>query len=419
MDNTKIISTLAMLKIRSDLGNDYIEIFVPFVVHLIKIKNYEEIDIQTIKDDFEKEYGLIIPFYGIKTILRRCKTRGYIIKNDYKFFPEKTKIISDDFSVESEGQRHKTEQLINNFSQYVKDNYPDKKISKEESELLLISFVRDHGSDIVYSSENRSTIPEIKVNKQNYYIVCKYIENLIEKNLTIFEYLLDLSIGQSLADIIICEDFNNYSYNLSKLNCYLDSGIIFYLLGTGGEKKQAVYQELIDAIHHCGAKLMIFNHTYEEISVILHSCITWIDSPLFDPAKANRTMLFFIENGYHQSDAEMFVAKLDSVLSKNNIEVVERPPYENDTINQIDEKKLSDKMREIYQERSRGDRNDLINPDTLDRDVKSIYSIYKLRKGAQPKTLKDAKYIFITTAKSFAYAVSKFEEENIEKFLPQ
>lgn len=416
MDSKKIITTLAMLKTRSDSGMDYIEIFVPFIVHLIKIKNYQELEISIIAEDFKSEYGLIIPYYGIKTILRRCKTRGYVIKDNYKYFANKEKILSDDFSVESNEQKNKIDQTINDFNQYVVDNFPEKKFLKQDCELLLLSFVRDHSSDIVYSSENISTIPKIDVDKQNYYIVCKYIEHLITKNLTIFGYLLDFSIGQSLADIIICEDFNNYNYNLSNLNCYLDSGIIFYLLGTGGDKKQEVYQELINSIKGCGGKLFVFRHTYEEISIILGSCVKWIDNPALNLDRANRTILFFLENGYHKSDAEMFVAKLDTVLKNNDINIVEKPSYETETTFQIDEKSLRDEMQKIYQERGGWGKNDLVNPETLDRDIKSIYSIYKLRKGSQPKTLKDAKHIFVTTGKSFAYAVSMFEEKFLEKF---
>lgn len=416
MDNSKIITTLAMLKAQSDMGFDYIEIFVPFIIHLIKINGYREIDINVIKSDFEREYGLVIPYYGIKTILRRCKTRGYIIQNNGQYFPNNEKIISDDFSFESNSQVLKINQLINDFEVYVQNQFASKTLSKDDCEKLLISFIRDHGSDILYSSENHSTIPEINVSKENYFIVSKYLEFLISSNSQLFEYLLDFSMGQSLADIIICEDFEKYSFNLSKLKCYLDAGIIFYLLGTDGEARQSVYQELIDALNKSGAKLFIFQHTYEEVSSILYSCAKWIDNPNFDYGRANRTMLFFIENGYHKSDAELFVAKLDTILKNNCIEVVEKPLYEIDSRFQIDEKALSDKMREIYQERSKNDRADLVNPETLERDIKSIYSIYKLRRGAQPKTLKDAGHIFITTAKSFAYAVSMFEGEFLDKF---
>jgi len=95
----KTISSLAFLKANWDrFGQDYLENFVPFIVTLINRKKYKAIDIPSIRRDFEKEFGLSIPYHPMISILNRTKKRGYIAKTGQDIFvPDNQKVIEDDF----------------------------------------------------------------------------------------------------------------------------------------------------------------------------------------------------------------------------------------------------------------------------------------------------------------------------------
>ena len=72
----KTIKTIALLKtIYEQSNSDYIELFIPFIATLILKKNYSEITIEKICNDFADEYGLKIPYHPMQTIIRRAKKK--------------------------------------------------------------------------------------------------------------------------------------------------------------------------------------------------------------------------------------------------------------------------------------------------------------------------------------------------------
>jgi hypothetical protein len=71
------IASLAILKVNWDyLKKDYIESFVPFVATLIKTRKYPTVEVNTLCEDFSRDYGLIIPFHPMMSILKRAKKKG-------------------------------------------------------------------------------------------------------------------------------------------------------------------------------------------------------------------------------------------------------------------------------------------------------------------------------------------------------
>ena len=93
----KAISSLAIVKVNWDAEKkDYIQNFVPFIVALIKKKRYSIIEIDAVRNDFQDEFGLVIPFHPMITILERVRRQGYIKKNQQgKYAPISEKLVDD------------------------------------------------------------------------------------------------------------------------------------------------------------------------------------------------------------------------------------------------------------------------------------------------------------------------------------
>ena len=122
MINDKVIISLAVLKVNWDCKKqDYIESFVPFVVTLINKNKYTTIDTATICEDFQSEFGLIIPDYPMMTILRRVKSRGFIkILAGGTLSPVWKKIKEKEFSELSKKQIRIHEKVISEFIKFSK-----------------------------------------------------------------------------------------------------------------------------------------------------------------------------------------------------------------------------------------------------------------------------------------------------------
>ena len=99
----RTIISLAILKVNQDkYQKDYLDNFVPFVATLIKKKDYNEIDVNTICSDFQEEFGLTIPYHPMLTLLKRSKKRSIIKQEQKTYYPNKDKISDYDFSDKTE-----------------------------------------------------------------------------------------------------------------------------------------------------------------------------------------------------------------------------------------------------------------------------------------------------------------------------
>lgn len=412
---SKTITSLAILKVNWDKNHkDYIENFVPFMTHLIKVIGYSKIDVNKLRQDFMTEYGINLPYHPAITILNRLKQHGYIVNENNKFIPLEEKIIEDDFAEVSNSQSRKIKQILNEFIAFY-DEVNDANITMNVAEEIFISFLKDHDLNILFASHENGLLPDVEISKLDSYTMVQFIKKISETNDDLFKKLVDISVGHILANTILFNEFNSYLGEFKNNNYYLDVPIILELIGASGTERQAVYDEFIKNLLNVGIKLYIFNHTYDELLHNLESCLRWIDSPGYDPYKASRTLNYFIVNGFTSSKIESFIAKVPVILKKYNIEIVDEPSYFDLKDYLIDEEELKKKIIDLYKTRD-PHFNEIEKDYMIQNDVDSISAIYRLRAGKIPRTLEDAGHIFITKNSTLAYASSIFERENIKGF---
>ena len=77
MDNQ--VYTYALMKTFHDMGKDYIDCFLPFVIRVLY--DGSEKEIANIQGLVKQETGLEIPQYTLKTILKRARRKKYVMKN--------------------------------------------------------------------------------------------------------------------------------------------------------------------------------------------------------------------------------------------------------------------------------------------------------------------------------------------------
>jgi len=105
----------------------------------------------------------------------------------------------------------------------------------------------------------------------------------------------------------------------------------------------------------------------------------------------------------------MFINSVDKTLDEYSIKRIDTTPDPHIYSHyQIGEEKLQRFIIETY---GISDIEIQEMDYTIQKDVQSIFSVYKLRKGRRPQNIKQAKYIFITTNSSLAYANKNFEKE--------
>jgi Mitochondrial calcium uniporter len=410
----KTITSYALIKLNWDIQHkDYIENFVPFVITLINRKKYSYIDVNTICTDLNPEFGLRIPYLPMVTIIQRLTTNKYIYRrrSDRKFIPDMMKIAADDFSAVANEQENKYRKIITEFARFCASDYGHR-IGEEEAEEIFISFLKEHDLDILYLNAGQDTLlpPVEPISKTNTFLLNSFIKHSYETKSDNFLFLVDISIGHMISNLLVCEAYEKTKYSLEKTNLYLDIGFLFSIFGLNGPERKTAYVECLQELVANKAKLYVFSHTYTEFKSILENSMRWISKRIFDIDKASRTLLFFHENNYKETDIEELILNIDKTLESMLIEKIDPPSATTDTFHNINESLLQEMILSVYKGRDRH----LVDQEkeyTVLLDVKSIASIYILRKGGRPQILSNASHALVTTNISLAYAAQLFDSK--------
>lgn len=423
--NINTIASLAILRVNWDKSHnkkDYISIFLPFLATLIQKNNYWNIplneSVQMICDDFKNEYGLVIGYHPMMTILNRAYKKKLLEKKHGKFIPVKEKIIDIDFSSRACEQSRRQEKLINCFIEYTQEKY-DLTLSEIDAENILLSYLRENYVSVIESAW-KVDLPIVKNNKTNKYIGYSFIKDACISEPEIFHFIIDISMGYVLANALFFNELEGFDSSLKGLSVYLDTRFIFRLLGIEGIPIQHAYEDFIKMLAQYNAQLYIFNHTYCEIMGILEDANRRISNlNNFDPLLSSNVLKYFVHEGKDQSDVTLFICRLKNNLRDLGIKIAEDISPDIDKQYQIDELSLYNHIIDVYKQK---DKNfDVISKEfTIQNDIKSITLIHKLRKGQHALNIKEARNIFVTTNGSLAYACKKFEDSqyNLSTLIP-
>jgi len=405
----KTITSLAVLKVSWDSGHhDYLESFVPLFLHLIKTRSYIKIRPEEILAHFLEEFGLIIPLFPTIAILTRLKKRGYIILANHEFVPNSKKLEEVDFSDRIAEQERKMNTVITEFIGYAKEIHGIE-LTDDSASKDTLAFFKESDLSMLFDTSERSAFPNSGSDtREGKILFALFVSQISKNNQTIFEILVDLMMGHALATTILYDEkMRSFEGSFRKIDFYLDAGFIFAILGTSGDAVRVACADIADDLIKMGARLYVFDHTFDEVINILKSSLNWIGRPDLDFSKAGRTLRWFLSQDYSESDVQLFIAQVPDVLRRARINKVHKPDYVKQRY-QIDEAELKRFIIEAYSAKVPG--FDPTEKDqTILRDIESISAIYRLRKGSTPHTLRDASHIFMTSNGTLAQVSAEFE----------
>jgi hypothetical protein len=410
---SKTITSLAILKAEWDeRHSDHIETFVPFFVNLFLQKRYKFIELDVLKKDFESEYGLVIPYHPISTILTRLAHRQYLMRGDGQYIPNYKKFESSNFNDVREIQGRKFSKLTEAVIKFSKE-IENIQISPEEAEAAILAFFKDIELNLLFASEFSDVVPDLTKKSTAHhhrYLVGLFVRKIRENDQDLFSLMTDIAIGHALADAILyAEQLQKYEGSIKNLNVYLDASLVLSLLGLNDKVSQDSVEELINSLKEQGAILNIFEHTFDEVMGILHSALFWFNKGTLDlhPEKASRAQRFFLLNEFSETDIEMFLTQVPQVLKKWEVQRVAKPEYTQDIQYQIDETELKKLILDEYKKDPYFD--EFSKDETINKDIQSVYAITKIRKGKVAFNLRESKGIFITQNRVVARLSSKVQ----------
>lgn len=394
----KYFDVYALFKMQCANGN-VLEAYYPFMANIILENNMEEINEDLIKKVFEERYKINISVLFIRQVLGVGIENKSIVKKYGKYIADnaelkKYKIGKSDFN--------KSWNTLKSLFQKYYYSITQGSISDEIFDRLVFSLIDTHSIKFIIDSEWAG---DDKVDDYEYYWY-SFIKELPQINQKVFDFLAYLSASSTYREALFVSQPQEVKYE--NLNIYLDSPMIFALLGMDSVERCEAYQELLNEIKKKGCNIQILDNNFEEVQGIIERASNWASSSAYDISKANKVAKYFHDSGKSRADMIEYSEGLEDLLNELGI-VVKETSY--DTLSnsfQEDEEKLFEMVSKKYSEHNMSFSQE--KEETIRCDVKSIIMIYRERKGKTFTRINTCTDLMLTINAALANVCKNYEQ---------
>ena len=400
------------------IEQDFISSYIPFVatVLLAESRNTidDRVDVSKILKRFAENYGFEIDRAPMIAILNKCVKKGIVARSrhgNYVIIEEKCREVAiSETEVLREGNRY--QKVVSSLCEFYRDKYNIKGITEAQAEERLILFFDKYSVKTLrfdFSESNDQNDKQLR-DVSHYYIISQFILDSKKHNDDIFQLIQRLALAFLMTSCIAYtenRDDRSQIDAFKNLQIYVDTPWLLKIIGANEDEMQEAEQALLKRIRQLNGNLYIFRHTYDEAFNILKDCIHWIDNPECDVTYASNALRSFIKRKFTKDDVVEFVNTFDYKLKINGIEIDDND-YETGRyyLSHIDEDTIIQTIEATYKEFNPSQRSN-VKHETIENDAKSIAYILRKWGNCRASTYRQAKFVFVTTNESLAYAVRK------------
>ena len=385
--------------------NNPIRAFLPFMYYYITTQRPRNISLEDLSKGIDECFELHLPYALLRSILEYLKGNSEASLNEglWNFsLKEKNEIRNIPVDFESE-----INALIEGFSQYIgKENLP---VTAEE---LISSFFARYDYEIM--SGFISKIDDCDLNVYDYFF-SEYVKQLEEKNSSLFNLVVKIAQGSLIKTAITSE---NLKYDVLKDKIlYLDTKIIFRLLGYYGNYYKIEYNNLITTLKKHGIKIYVSYYVLQEIENILRGCIRYIESADYQYEKASDVLRYFRSVKMTKLNIEEILINIERDLQAEfDIYIDNDNPITNSNIKFYEDyKKLKETLTSKY--KYVNDEFSYVYPDGIETDVKSVLLAYIKRGNNSITLIKNAPLFFVTTNATLIKSTMQYHHDEYGKTL--
>lgn len=287
------------------------------------------------------------------------------------------------------------QELITDLGQYLNRN--SLTVSREEAYNELLSFVNKNRESLIafLNSESTSNYIDYKIRSANRtsQVIIAYMRDLRTDNAKLYQVLSGMVCGSILSSILYLKsgaDVDAIKSKAKGTRLYLDSNILFYLLGVDTDVTQGSILHLLDDARNTGYSLFAFNFTATEVKKVLNGFIRE-ESRYHKDVPVDDLYYRMKRAGWTTARVRGMVINLDEVLKSHNVELDTR--YEQDlSAYNFHGDRIFDLIAKYKHNQEIPFRN---------HDTASIYTVQNLRVSSV-KRIEEAKHFFLTMDQKLA-----------------
>ena len=398
--SAETLTSLAMLKVHVDQGQDYLDYLRPFILQVLVAHTPDPVTDAIVRDLIRADFGLEIPDRAVQVMLKRLSRRVPVEEGGYGVYRITGDLPDPRINVprKADAIRH-IEAVISDLVEFSKGTA--KPIgSHDEAVTAICAFLTRFNIPCLRAYLRGTAIPTIEGQHHSQIVlVSKYVLTLQNTNLERFESFLVVVKGHMLANALLCPDLKNAPKSYKGVTFYLDTPLLVRQLGLEEEPKQAAINNLVTLVLSLGATVATFSHSRAELESVITKTAQYIESPNGRGAIVTEAR----RHGTTKSDLLVLAGQIDDKLKDARIDVLSTPRYVEGF--QIDETAFEEVL---------GDEVSYLNPHAKEYDINSVRSIYVLRAGTSPTIVERSKAALVTSNVAFSRAAFQYGQKHEE-----
>ena len=379
------------------LGNNILEAYFPFLASIICNEDWMFVDENRVQLEFERKYKIPVPLTFVRQVLEIGLRNGSIVNSKGQYVVQKDKISKYQF--DSELFENKWDKMNDKFKQFCKKN--EYSISEYNIDERILESIEIHDESIILNQSLET--PEAPDTFD--YAWHNFLTNTSEEYPAIFDFIVAISASNIIKQAIFFTGDGRDTFK--GLNVYLDSPLVFALLGMDFPERTESYKQLLKKMTEAGCLVQIFDHNYNEVSGILSRAGTWATNPHYSIDLANNAARFFHDSQMDGQSIAEFCESIEDQLSDLEI-TIKKTSYDlyEDQF-QENENYIYTMIEEKYHEQGRAISEEV--KQSILVDVRSIIMVYRERRGQTATRIQSSRDILLTLNSTIANLSKKYE----------
>lgn len=404
------IVNLALLEsLKAHDFRDEIDLYIPFLANTILDIDEYPFNPAALAKQFKEKFGFKPPEAVIKVLLIRAKKKKLVKLDNHLYVPVPEALVPYREKYESNREKLQValDSVIEELIEFADDQF-HKKISQDQAENLLLSFIEKNVSSLInHKSPNKRNQTVIK---NEAHLIASYIAFVSKSNSRNWDGIQTLLKGVVLANYLFFAEKTANSSTQRKyanISVYLDTPLIIAYLGFNGRLSQTVVKELVGLLTKLEVKIFIFERTLREIESLFDAWMRDLsrgNTDNFNPS----TLHLLISKGHDAASLETKQALIEKELRDSGIQVKYGANLDPNYV--CDETGLEEHLK----------RNKAVSQakQGIEHDVICISRIHNSRKGEVIKSLSDKFSVFVTPNTSLIKYANNFLSPDIGTGIP-
>ena len=379
------------------LGNNILDTYFSFMANMISEERLVVVEDTVIAAKFKERYTMDLPLPFIRQVLGVGVQNGSFIEDHGKYSVVVNEIAKYRFSkIDFDALWNR---LIKDFSEYCRAKDID--IASLDINAFILDIL-DDADEKILSGEKADELAGMSPPEYGWH---SFIKEQGQLQTELYSFVAALSASNIAKQALFHAGETAIDY--SDLHVYLDSPIVFALLGMDDTSRTESYKQLVADMIKAKCSVHVLDHNFQEVDSIIARAAGWATNTLYDLRKANNAARFFHDSQMDETEISEFCENIETMLNELGITVKETCYDVFQDKFQEDETCLFDMVKARYIDH--GYELSQEKQDSIRIDVQSIIMIYRERQGQTATRLQKAKHIMLTSNNAIANVSKKYE----------